>query len=377
MTKIALRKLVTIQSGQSPSTLQLSGVGALPYVKVEDMNNCQKYQIESREYTNDASCSVPKGSIIFPKRGAAIMNNKVRIAARNLCMDTNMMAVIPNEKVLSEFLYYSIKHAQLFKIADTSTIPQINNKHVNPHIIVLPPITVQKIIIEILFTWDQAIEKTAWLIAAKEKLFSALIYSMICNQCDSWEHLRADKIFKSISDKGNAGAELLSVTQDRGVIPRAMLAGRVMSPKGSTDSYKLIKEGDFAISLRSFQGGIEYSRYQGLISPAYTVLRPNLKVHNDFYRHFFKSYLFIKKYLDIAVIGIRDGKQISIPDFMSVKIPYPPLKTQESIAEILNTARQEIDLLKKQLEAYRQQKRGLMQKLLTGQWRVKTIKEVT
>lgn len=155
-----------------------------------------------------------------------------------------------------------------------------------------------------------------------------------------------------------------------------MLRGRVMSPEGSTEGYKLIKKGDFAISLHSFQGGIEYSEYQGIISPAYTVLRPSLEIHNEFYRHFFKSYLFIEKYLSIAVIGIRDGKQISIPDFMTVKIPYPPMDEQKQIASTLNTVRQEIDLLKKQADAFRKQKRGLMQKLLTGQWRVK-IKEMS
>ena len=178
-------------------------------------------------------------------------------------------------------------------------------------------------------------------------------------------------MFTSISEKNNGNEELLSVTQNRGVIPRANLEGRVMSPEGSTDGYKLVKKGDFAISLRSFQGGIEYSIYQGLISPAYTVLRSKLKIDYEFYRHFFKSYIFIEKYLSIAVIGIRDGKQISIPDFMTVKIPYPSLEQQKKIAFVLNTARQEIDLLKKQAEAYRKQKRGLMQKLLTGQWRVK------
>jgi type I restriction enzyme S subunit len=150
-----------------------------------------------------------------------------------------------------------------------------------------------------------------------------------------------------------------------------MLEGRVMSPESGTDGYKLIKKGDFAISLRSFQGGIEYSEYQGLISPAYTVLRPKLEIDNDYYRHFFKSYLFIEKYLSIAVVGIRDGKQISIPDFMTVKIPYPSVAEQKCLADTLNTARQEIDLLKKQAEAYRRQKRGLMQKLLTGAWRVR------
>lgn len=230
----------------------------------------------------------------------------------------------------------------------------------------------QTAIADLLSTWDQAIEKNERLIAVKEKRLKWLIQTLISNQCCHWEHLHAEKIFYSVSDKKNGEAELLSVTQDRGVIPRTMLEGRVMSPEGSTDSYKLIRKGDFVISLRSFQGGIEYSRYQGIISPAYTVLRAKLKIHDDFYRHFFKSYLFIEKYLSIAVIGIRDGKQISIPDFMTVKIPYPPLEQQKQIASILNTARREIDLLKKQAEAYRKQKRGLMQKLLTGTWRVNT-----
>ncbi len=90
--KVALKHLVSIQSGHSPSTFQLADAGQFPYVKVEDMNNCQKYQFESREYTNDSSRIVPKGAVIFPKRGAAIMNNKVRVAATDLCMDTNMMA---------------------------------------------------------------------------------------------------------------------------------------------------------------------------------------------------------------------------------------------------------------------------------------------
>lgn len=144
-----------------------------------------------------------------------------------------------------------------------------------------------------------------------------------------------------------------------------------MSPDGTQANYKLIKVGDFAISLRSFQGGIEYSSYQGIISPAYTVLRPKMDINTKFYRLFFKSYLFIEKYLNLAVIGIRDGKQISIPDFLSIKIPVPPMKEQHQIAETLSAAQQEIDLLKQLADKYKTQKRGLMQKILTGTWRVK------
>ena len=74
-----LGSLVEIVSGVSPITFKLSEVGKFPYLKVEDLNNCEKYQSLSREYSNDEKYIVPKNSVIFPKRGAAILNNKVRI----------------------------------------------------------------------------------------------------------------------------------------------------------------------------------------------------------------------------------------------------------------------------------------------------------
>lgn len=282
-----------------------------------------------------------------------------------------------NQGISTEFIYYYIQHiaskGELPKLVGETSIAHLTREKLLCLRVPNPDSSEQAAIASLLSTWDLAIEKTERLIAAKEKQFSSLVKSMITDKCDSWAHLRADKIFKSISERQNNHKELLSVTQDRGVIPRTMLEGRVMSPESGTDTYKLIKAGDFAISLRSFQGGIEYSRYQGLISPAYTVLRPKLEINDDFYRHFFKSYLFIEKYLSIAVIGIRDGKQISIPDFMTVKIPLPPVEEQEQIAAVLTTARREIDLLKQQAEACRRQKRGLMQKLLSGQWRVRSM----
>ncbi len=248
----------------------------------------------------------------------------------------------------------------------------INQESLKQLAIQLPPLPEQKAIADLLSTWDEAIEKTERLIKAKEKRFKGLIQNLISQQCDSWPHIKPKKIFDTITEKNFPEEELLSVTQDRGVIPRRMLEGRVMSPNGTTASYKLIKRGDFAISLRSFQGGIEYSNYQGIISPAYTVLRPKNKLSNDFYRLFFKSYIFIEKYLNLAVIGIRDGKQISIPDFLSIKIPVPPLEEQKEIAKTLSVCQHEIDLLKQLAEKYKIQKRGLMQKMLTGEWRVKS-----
>lgn len=132
-----LGNLVDIKSGNSPSTYELSYEGDYPFVKVEDMNNCTKYQIDAREYVINSNFCFPVGSVIFPKRGAAIMNNKVRILNKNSCADTNMMALIAKH-INPEFLYYLVNLIGLYKIADTSTIPQINNKHILPFKVNIP-----------------------------------------------------------------------------------------------------------------------------------------------------------------------------------------------------------------------------------------------
>ncbi|MDX9804901.1 MAG: restriction endonuclease subunit S [bacterium] len=272
-----------------------------------------------------------------------------------------------------KFIYYLILSLQFEKYLAGSGVPTLNRNDIHRITTFLPPLPEQKAIADILSTWDEAIEKTEKLIKEKERRFKANVQKLITNNCTKWNHLKPEKIFDSVTEKNFPDEELLSVTQDRGVIPRSMLEGRVMSPDGTTETYKLIKKGDFVISLRSFQGGIEYSEYRGIISPAYTVLRPKIEINKDFYKLFFKTYVFIEKYLNIAVIGIRDGKQISIPDFMTIKIPFPPLPEQKQIAETLNTAQDEINILKKLLEQYKKQKQGLMQKLLTGEWRVRNV----
>ncbi|MGI9918619.1 restriction endonuclease subunit S [Vibrio owensii] len=156
--KVTLGNLVTIQSGYAPSQFTLTKDEEYPYVKVEDMNNCSKYQTISREYSCKSKRTVPKGSVIFPKRGAAIMNNKVRIAATEIYMDSNMMALTPKDKLHSEFCYYLLLREELYRIADTSTIPQINNKHITPYAFLLPSELEQQKIASVLTAADKEIE---------------------------------------------------------------------------------------------------------------------------------------------------------------------------------------------------------------------------
>ena len=136
-----LGEIIDINSGESPAKFH---EGYTPYVKVDDLNYCDKYLTTTKTYvdTNNKIKKIEKGSIVFPKRGAAILTNKIRILNTKAYMDTNMMSLSTDKSNL-EFLYTVISNVGLYKIADTSTIPQINNKHILPYIVSLPSLPEQ------------------------------------------------------------------------------------------------------------------------------------------------------------------------------------------------------------------------------------------
>ena len=140
--------------------------------------------------------------------------------------------------------------------------------------------------------------------------------------------------------------------------------------ENSLGTYKKVEVGDYVISLRSFQGGIEYSEYEGIVSPAYTILKEVIPISKTFYKVFFKTETFINR-LNTIIYGIRDGKQISFSDFATLNLPCPVIEEQDAIAEILITLTNELNQYQKKLEQLEMQKKGLMQQLLTGKTRVK------
>lgn len=257
-----------------------------------------------------------------------------------------------------------------------ATINSINGSDLRNFRFPFPPQKEQDEISKILNLWDKAIGFQTTLIEKLELRKKGLMQQLLTGKKrlldygSLWPKVKAGKIFKSVSVKGCGNKELLSVTQEKGVIPRNMLEGRVTMPTGERESFKLVDVGDFVISLRSFQGGIEYSAYQGIVSPAYTVLKSKCSINIEFYKQYFKSTDFISR-LAIAVIGIRDGKQISFENFCVIKIPSPSLEEQQAIANILTLADQEIILARQKLDFFKTQKKGLMQQLLTGKKRVK------
>lgn len=156
---------------------------------------------------------------------------------------------------------------------------------------------------------------------------------------EHWKSIKARCIFSERIEKGHTEDELLAVTQDKGVVFKKDCDSHYVQPS-NFESQKLVYPGDFIISLRSFQGGIEHSRIKGLVSAAYTVmeLNPSYSRIEEYYGFLFKSKPFIQ-YLNSCVNDIRDGKKIGYKDFRDCPLPIPPVRTLEKI----NILRKEYD----------------------------------
>jgi type I restriction enzyme, S subunit len=256
--------------------------------------------------------------------------------------------------------------------------PGINSSEYSQLNIPIPTLPEQQKIATILSTWDKAIDHCKSIIENLKTRNKGLAQNLLTGKIrvkgfekTKWVEKKADKIFKSHTDKTHEGEpEMLSATQDRGVIPRSMSNYDIKYDENSLGTYKKVEVGDYVISLRSFQGGIEYSEYEGIVSPAYTILKEINPISKTFFKVYFKTETFINR-LNTIIYGIRDGKQISFGDFATLNLPFPTIEEQELISKILNTSTSEFNHYQQKLQTLQLQKKGLMQQLLTGKIRVK------
>ena len=183
-----------------------------------------------------------------------------------------------------------------------------------------------------------------------------------------WRVLKLREIFDVISERNHPNERLLSVHQIKGVIYRDEQSQDVMNPFGDTSNYKLVNPGDFIISLRSSEGGFEYSEVTGLVSPVYTVLRPKFEIDTVFYKYLFKTHNFIVE-LNRFIKGIRDGKNINFIDIRDVLVPVPlefNYKVHQNHLNILKS----FSLEEKRIELLKEYRQSLISEVVTGKRKV-------
>jgi type I restriction enzyme S subunit len=383
---IDLEELGVFSKGKGILKDQLISEG-IPCIRYGEIYTTHNYVINEfksfigKDVANDSK-EIKAGDILFAGSGETIeeIGKSVAYLGKEIAYAGGDVIILSTtSEVNALYLSYTLEtdfaRKQKRKLGQGNSVVHIYSSDLKKVKIPLPLLPEQKAIAALLGKWDEAIHKNQQLIAQKEERKKWLMQNLLTGKMrlkgfnEEWRKTGAGEIFKSYTKKGFTNEELLSATQDKGIIPRNQLEGRVTMPDGTTAGYKLVEPGDFVISLRSFQGGLEYSFYRGIVSPAYIVLKPIKKISDEFYKQYYKSYEFIGR-LSTAVIGIRDGKQISYDDFCIVKIPFPEYEEQTAIAKVLQAADKEIQLLKTKADKLKEQKKGLMQVLLTGKKRL-------
>ena len=362
--KNKLGNLAVIKSGISPSKYELKTTGSLPFLKVEDLNNCRKYQFNSRVYSESLKNSINKNSVIFPKRGAAIRLNKVRINKVAALMDSNLMALLPNTELLNtEFLYYKIMLDGLYKIADTSTIPQINNKHILPYKLNLPILPEQQKIAAFLTAVDNKIEqlsKKQELLGEYKKGLMQQIFSQAIrfkaddgSEFPDWEEKKLGGVGRI-----RKGSQLnKSELTDTGDYP-AINGG--INPSGYTDKWNTgkntitISEGGNScgyinfITSKFWSGGHCYSIEE---------------LKGDVLNRFLFQYL---KFNEHLIMRLRVGSglpNIQKGEINNFKVNLPSLEEQTKIANLLSSIDSKIEQVGKQLRESKQFKKALLQQM--------------
>lgn len=154
---------------------------------------------------------------------------------------------------------------------------------------------------------------------------------------EHWSRRRMKFLFKERAQKGFPDEPLLAATQTKGVVRKDDYGKRTVTAMKDLHLLKLVETGDFVISLRSFEGGIEVSHCRGIISPAYTVLTPTRDATQSYYSRFFKSADFVRS-LTLFVTGIREGQNIDYERMSRAYMPLPPVDEQLAIGRFMDWA---------------------------------------
>jgi type I restriction enzyme S subunit len=263
--------------------------------------------------------------------------------------------------------------------------PQISLTQVRHTPIPLPPHPEQKKIAEILSAWDRAIEQTRKLIKAKKCLKKGLMQQLLSGRIrfpqfgkpitkegetpNGWIKCKLDDCFTERKET-NPILPLLSITSDRGVIPREDVERKDTSSVEKT-KYKLITPGDIGYNtMRMWQGVSAVSTFKGIVSPAYTICTPKSNQSAQFFGYLFKYPPIIHIFHRYSQGMVSDTLNLKFHNFEQIRVSIPSLDEQEHIAKVLNIVDNEIAILNDKEITLLLQKKGLMQKLLTGEVRV-------
>jgi len=319
---------------------------------------------------NITGASIGRSAVVPEGTGEANVNQHVCIIRPNKLLDPYF---------LSHFLNSYLGQKQIWSFQSGGSREGLNYQQIS--LFDLPAIAIdeQRKISRILNHWDAAIEKAERLIAAKERSQKGLMQRLVMRR--AYPEHRLSEFVHRVTRKNTAGNGLpLTISGRDGLISQSDYFDKRIAAE-TADHYALLQRGEFSYN-RSYSAGYPYGaikrldKYgEGIVSSLYLcfALNADAPLNSDYLVHFCEAGGFNHQIHMVAQEGARNHGLLNITahDFFGMKLQLPPVEEQIRVVAILGNAGRELMLLQKTLDQLREQKRGLMQKLLTGQWRVK------
>lgn len=240
-----------------------------------------------------------------------------------------------------------------------------------------PPYDEQREIALILETWDRIISLTEQLHAAKMMQRKSLMQRLLSGRLRipgfsrPWQTVRLGDVFSNRSESGHANLSLLSITRESGVVFRDTVNKRDTSSKDKS-RYIQICPGDIGYNtMRMWQGISGLSSIEGIVSPAYTIVTPDSSLDAEFMAVLFKYPPIINLFRRYSQGLVNDTLNLKFRHFSEIKVTIPEREAQTKIALVFRIFDQELSLLKQELDLFKEQKKGMMQQLLSGKKRLK------
>ena len=336
--------------------------------------------------------SVSAGTIIICRKNSEDVIGASALVKEDypsLFLSDLLWQITPSENVCLDWLAAFIASDRakgLIRISATGTQASMKNISQDRLLAIpvpIPPLPEQRKIAEILRTWDEALEKLTALRAAKEKRLGALRYAMLFgelrldDQRSNWEPTRLAAVTHELTTRNGAKGLgryfVMGVTKAQGVVPM-----REQTIAGDISRYKCLPPRAFAYNpMRINVGSIAMNKRdeEVLVSPDYVVFACNADGLDPDYLDHLRKTSWWAHYINSGGSGsVR--QRTYYDDLAALKLPLPELDEQKAIASVLNTARTDLAATEREIEALTRQKRGLMQKLLTGEWRVNSKEEL-
>lgn len=352
--------------------------GGVPFVQSRDVGGIIDVSAMQRTSPEIAAkyrrSKIVPGDILFSLRGNIGQSSLTPNELDGANIARGIARIRVGAKSDTEFVRYVLQGPVLQKLiarnANGSTFRELSIEELRK--LPIPDVSLpeQRKIAAILRTWDDALEKLNALRAAKTRQLDGLAAKLIHDKQVERVHLREFLKESSTRNRDEQVQRVLSVTNSAGfVLAEEQFAHRVAS--ASLSNYKIVRRGQYAYNPSRINVGsiARLSAWdEGVLSPMYVVFQVQGGLDADFFGHWLRSAEARQRIALAAQGSVRET--VNFGDLGSILVPVPTMERQKAIAQGLNAARAEISLLDDEIKAVTRQKRGLMQKLLTGEWRV-------